>query len=82
MGIGRVELLVVVLAALAALGVAWWARTGRWRHRRLLPITVAILAAHVLLARRLGWGELLVVAVIAVPLLLLPVRLVGGDRAR
>jgi hypothetical protein len=82
MGMGRVELLVVLLAALAAVGVAWWARTGRWRQRRLLPITLAVLGAYVLLARRLGWGELLVVAVILVPLLVLPVRLVGGDRSR
>jgi len=82
MGFGRVELLVLVLTVLAGLGVAWFARTGRWRQRRLVPITIAVLVAYVLLARRLGWGELLVVAVLVVPLVFLPVRLLGGSRPR
>jgi hypothetical protein len=82
MGFGRVELLVLVLTVLAGIGVAWFARTGRWRQRRLVPITIAVLAAYVLLARRLGWGELLVIAVLIVPLVFLPVRLLGGDRPR
>jgi hypothetical protein len=82
MGFGRVELLVLVLTVLAGIGVAWFARTGRWRQRRLVPITIAVLAAYVLLARRLGWGELLVIAVLVVPLVFLPVRLLGGDRPR
>jgi hypothetical protein len=82
MGFGRLELLVLVLTALAGIGVAWFARTGRWRQRRLVPITIAVLVAYVLLARRLGWGELLVIAVLVVPLVFLPVRLLGGDRPR
>jgi hypothetical protein len=82
MGFGRVELLVLVLTVLAGIGVAWFARTGRWRQRRLVPITIAVLVAYVLLARRLGWGELLVIAVLVVPLVFLPVRLLGGDRPR
>ena len=82
MGFGRVELLVLVVTVLAGIGVAWFARTGRWRQRRLLPITIAVLVAYVLLARRLGWGELLVIAVLVVPLVFLPVRLLGGDRPR
>ncbi len=82
MGFGRVELLVLVLTVLAGLGVAWLARTGRWRQRRLVPITLAVLVAYALLARRLGWGELLVVAVLVVPLVFLPVRLLGGGRPR
>jgi hypothetical protein len=81
MGFGRLELLVVVLTLLAGVGVAWFATTGRWRQRRLVPITLAGLIAYVLLARRLGWGELLVVAVLVVPLVFLPVRL-RGDRSR
>ncbi|WP_242342040.1 hypothetical protein [Anaeromyxobacter terrae] len=76
MGFGRVQLLVLVLTALAAISVAWFARTGRWRQRRLVPITIAVLGAYVLLARRLGWGELLVLAVLVVPLVFLPTRLV------
>ncbi|HSD19862.1 MAG TPA: hypothetical protein VLC54_07490 [Anaeromyxobacter sp.] len=82
MGFGRVELLVLVVTVLAGIGVAWFARTGRWRQRRLLPITIAVLVAYVLLARRLGWGELLVIAVLVVPLVFLPVRLLGGSRPR
>ncbi len=82
MGFGRLELLVLILTALAGIGVAWFARTGRWRQRRLLPITIAVLVAYVLLARRLGWGELLVIAVLVVPLVFLPVRLLGGGRLR
>ena len=82
MGFGRLELLVLVVTVLAGIGVAWFARTGRWRQRRLVPITIAVLVAYVLLARRLGWGELLVIAVLAVPLVFLPVRLLGGDRPR
>jgi hypothetical protein len=82
MGFGRVELLVLGLTVLAGLGVAWFARTGRWRQRRLVPITLAVLVAYVLLARRLGWGELLVIAVLVVPLVFLPARLLGGDRPR
>jgi hypothetical protein len=78
MGFGRVELLLVFLTALAGIGVAWFARTGRWRQRRLVPITLAVLAGYALLARRLGWGELLVVAVLVVPVMFLPARLVGG----
>jgi len=78
MGFGRVELLLVFLTALAGIGVAWFARTGRWRQRRLVPITLAVLAGYALLARRLGWGELLVVAVLVIPVMFLPARLVGG----
>ncbi len=82
MGFGRIQLLVLALTALAAVSVAWLARTGRWRQRRLVPITIAALGAYVLLARRLGWGELLVLAVLVVPLVFLPARLVrpGGSR--
>ncbi|WP_242337242.1 MULTISPECIES: hypothetical protein [Anaeromyxobacter] len=76
MGIGRVELLVVLLTALAAISVAWFARSGRWRQRRFVPLTIALLSAYALLARRLGWGELLVLAVLVVPLVFLPARLV------
>ena len=78
MGFGRVELLLVFLTALAGIGVAWFARTGRGRPRRLVPITHAVPAELAQLARRLGWGELLVVAVLVVPVMFLPARLVGG----
>ena len=80
MGFGRLELLVLVVTVLAGIGVAWFARTGRWRQRRLVPITIAVLVAYVLLARRLGWGELVVVAVLVIPLVFLPVRLTGGGK--
>ena len=70
--------LLVVHTALAVFGVPCDASTGRWRQRRLVPITLAVLAGYALLARRLGWGELLVVAVLVVPVMFLPARLVGG----
>ncbi|MGC4000587.1 MAG: hypothetical protein QM767_25330 [Anaeromyxobacter sp.] len=68
---GRLQLLVLVLTALTLVTVAWFLRTGRWRERRLLVFTVGLLAALGLLARRIGWGELLVLAVVVgLPLLL------------
>ena len=82
MGFGRVELLVLVLTV---------ARRNRRRlvreDRPLAPAPappdhIAVLVAYVLLARRLGWGELLVIAVLVVPLVFLPVRLLGGSRPR
>ncbi len=73
---GRLELLVVVAVALAMVGVAWFLRTGLWRRGRLALVALALLAGFLLLTRRVGWGELLVVLV----LLLLPALLLGPAR--
>jgi hypothetical protein len=62
----RALLLVLLLVA-----VGWFIRTRRWRERRLLPAGLGLLAALLLLSRRVGLEELLVIAaVIVVPALL------------
>jgi hypothetical protein len=72
---GRQQLLVIAAAGLALLGVAWFIRSGRWRERRLLFVSVALLVALGVLSRRVGWGELLVLAaVIGIPFILLAPR--------
>lgn len=68
---GRLPLLLALLFALALVAMAWFLRSGRWRERRLLLVTAALLAALALLSRRVGWSELAVVAaVVALPALL------------
>ncbi len=70
-GLGRQELAIVVLLALALVAVAWFAKTGLWRRGRLAIVALAALAALALLTRRVGLGELLVLlAVVGVPALL------------
>ena len=64
-----------VLFVLILVAVAWFVRTRRWRERRLIPMGVALLAALVLVTRRVGWGELGVIAVVAiVPMVLFAPR--------
>lgn len=81
-GLGRQELLVVVLLALALVTVAWFVKTGLWRRGRMVIVAVGLLAGLALLTRRVGLGELLVlVAVLGVPVLLLtPGRAEPGRR--
>ncbi len=63
----RATLLVLLLAA-----VAWFVRARLWRQKRLWPIGVALLIGLGVLSRRIGFGELLVLAVvIVVPAILL-----------
>jgi hypothetical protein len=72
---GRVELFVVFLTVLAVVAAAWFIKTGLWRRARLLLVTLAIFGGLGLLTRRLGIGELLVVAVLVlVPFFVLPAR--------
>ena len=69
---GRMQLLVVAAAVLALVGVAWFARAGLWRRGRLLPIALALAVGLGVLSRRIGAGELVVIAaVVLVPMLLL-----------
>jgi hypothetical protein len=64
-----------VSLVLLLVAVAWFVRTHRWRERRLLPVAVALVAALALLSRRVGWGELTVIAaVIVVPAILFAPR--------
>jgi hypothetical protein len=55
--------------------VAWVAKAGLWRRGRLFLVAVALVVALGALARRIGLGELLVLAVVVlIPLLVVPVR--------
>jgi hypothetical protein len=74
-GLGRQELAIVVLLALALVAVAWFVKTGLWRRGRLALVALAALAALALLTRRVGLGELLVLlAVLGLPALLFMAR--------
>jgi hypothetical protein len=46
--------------------VAWFIRSGRWRERRVLAVGLALLGGLALLSRRVGWGELLLIAALLV----------------
>jgi hypothetical protein len=60
-----------VLLILLLIAVAWLIRTGRWREKRVLPVSLALLSGLGLLSRRVGWSEfLLIAALIAIPLIL------------
>jgi len=64
-----------VLLLLLLVAVAWFVRTRRWRERRLFLPGLALLAALLFLSRRVGWGELAVLAaVVVVPALLFAPR--------
>lgn len=82
--VGRVELLVLFLTALVAVAAAWFIKTGLWRRARLALVTIAVFGGLALLTRRIGWGELLVLAVVVlVPFFVLPARrppVPGGKR--
>lgn len=81
-GLGRQELAIVVLVALALVTVAWFLKTGLWRRGRLALVGLAAVAALALLTRRVGLGELLVLlAVLGLPALLALSR-AGPPRGR
>ncbi|ABC83893.1 hypothetical protein Adeh_4129 [Anaeromyxobacter dehalogenans 2CP-C] len=74
-GMGRTELFLVVLLALAVVGVAWFLRTGAWKRGRIGIVAAGLLVGLLLLTRRVGWGELAVVLVLAgIPFFLLAPR--------
>ncbi len=69
------QLLVVALTALALVLVAWVAKAGLWRRGRLALVSVAIVVALGVLARRIGLGEVLVLAVVVlIPFFVVPAR--------
>ena len=71
----RQALLLAAATALVAITLAWFARERLWRRPPLVVIMVALVVGLLFLLRRIGWGELLVVAVvILVPMLLVPAR--------
>jgi hypothetical protein len=72
---GRTELFLIVLLALAVVGVAWFLRTGAWKRGRIGIVAAGVLVGLLLLTRRVGWGELAVVLVLAgIPFFLLAPR--------
>jgi hypothetical protein len=69
------QLLVVALTALALVSVASVLKTGLWRRARLALVGVALVVALGVLARRIGLGELLVLAVVVlIPFFVVPAR--------
>jgi FtsH-binding integral membrane protein len=71
----RQALLVAAATALVAIMLAWFARERLWRRPPLIVIMVALAVGLLFLFRRIGWGEILVVAVVVlVPMLLVPAR--------
>jgi hypothetical protein len=71
----RQALLLAAATALVAITLAWLARERIWRRPPLAAVAVALVVGLLFLLRRIGWGELLVVAVVLlVPMLLVPAR--------
>jgi hypothetical protein len=63
--VARQALLLVAALVLAFVGVAWFLRSGLWQRPRLAVFAIAAVVALALLSRRVGVGELVVVAVVA-----------------
>ena len=71
----RTQLLVLLLAALAAVFVGWIGRSGLWRRHRVALLGAAALIGLLTLTRRIGWQELAVVAgVVVAAAVLVPAR--------
>ncbi len=69
----RIQLLILCLALLSAVVVGWIARAGLWRRHRLAIIGGGVLFGLLMLTRRLGWQELLIVAgVVLLAFLMVP----------
>lgn len=73
---GRPQLFSLAALVLVAVAVAWLLRSGHLRRGgRVWLVALGAVAALAVLARRVGWGELAVLAVLALlPVLVLPVR--------
>jgi hypothetical protein len=82
--VGRLQLFILFLTALAIIAAAWFIKTGLWRRARLFLVTAVIFGGLALLTRRIGLGELAVLSVVLlVPLFVLPARrppAAGGKR--
>ncbi len=79
---GRPALLTLVALVLSAVTFAWLLRSGLWRRGRLWFLTVGVVLAIGVLARRVGWGELAVLVLLAfLPFFVVPARSQpGGQR--
>jgi len=60
----RQALLVLMGLALALVCVAWFLRSGLWRRQRLAVVAIGAVVLLAVLSRRVGVGELLVLAVL------------------
>lgn len=69
---GHRQLFLAAVLALLVVAVAWLAKSGIWRRGRLGLVAAAVVVALGLVARRVGLGEVAVVAtLVLLPLLLL-----------
>lgn len=68
-------LLVLVSLGVLAAAAYWLVRRGHWKRPRFALLTAGVVVGLLLLTRRVGWGELGVLAV----LVLLPWALVGPN---
>jgi hypothetical protein len=81
--VGKTQLVTLTFTLLAVVAVAWLIKAGHWRRGRLLLVTGGIAVALALLTRRLGLGELVILAVLVLlPALLLPARRPRPDPRR
>jgi uncharacterized membrane protein len=73
---GRAQLFSIGALVLVGVALAWLLRGGYLRRGgRIWLVLVGVVAALAFLARRVGWGELAVLAVLALlPVLVLPAR--------
>lgn len=72
---GRAQLFSLVALFLAGVTLAWLLRGGLVRRGRMWLVTLGVVVVLAVLARRLGWGELAVLGVLAfLPLFILPAR--------
>jgi hypothetical protein len=71
----RTQLLILALAALAAVLLAWLVKSGLWRRHRVAFLVAAVTVGLLALTRRVGLQELAIVAgLVVVATVLLPAR--------
>lgn len=71
----RTQLLILALAALATVLLAWLVKSGLWRRHRLALLVAAVAVGLLILTRRVGLQELAIVAgLVLVATVLLPAR--------
>jgi hypothetical protein len=71
----RTQLLILALAALAAVTLAWLVKSGLWRRHRIAFLVGAVAVALLALTRRIGLQELAIVAgLVVLATVFLPAR--------
>jgi len=72
---GRVQVFSLAALFLAVVFMAWWVRGGHVRRGPLWLVTLLAAGLLAALSRRVGWGELAVLAVLVlVPIMVMPAR--------